>query len=670
MEGCTNPQCKARKCSSHKTSDCYWPGGGKEGQFPTNFGQRTRANITTSNSTTSSTPTPTTTATPGQTEHFVLLAQISSTPGQSGVVIDNPSDDDADPDFPHKALISKGFQNFEKGKIPTFLDSGASDTMFVLREAFAEYKSVDSRVGDSAKAKGGDFEIIGEGDVIQRYVVDGNERKITYTRALHTPTLNANLISVGALDKAGLITTFGNSKGVTTKPDGTVILAGMNVNGMYLLETLSGPSQIPLALSSLSQSTSLEQWHRRFTHCSPLTIKDMANNNMVDGLKLVGDTLDGKCEDCIMGRQTRRPFDGESEKTLAPLDLVSFDLWGPSRTQSASGKLYLMIVVDAGTSYKYGAYLANKSDTTTLLAFEVFRTNAEVATGKKLRCLRTDGAFETSAWKSYCQEKGITHEFTAPYSSSQNGLAERAIRTTIDDIRTLLRDSGLPHSYWAEAAAYSIYTRNLIPSCRIPGRIPKESFTGKRQDVSHLRVFGSKCWAKIPTVHGQQVTGGSKLDPRSAECRFLGYAIGTSNYKVQDTVTHRTFTSREVVFEEGRPHRTLTSVGEKTQTQIPIPLFDADALPPIPLDNVPTAPKTDPAPAINDPTPAINDHAPAINGLDNIIDQPPPVIPVEQRRSSRAPQPSNTGLQSLEYRQREVTGKIDGQEWATDQRRP
>ena len=61
---------------------------------------------------------------------------------------------------------------------------------------------------------------------------------------------------------------------------------------------------------------------------------------------------------------------------------------------------------------------------------------------------------------------GIIHKFTAPYSSAQNGLAERVIRTTMDDVRTLLNDSGLSHSFWAEAAAYSIDTRNLIPSRR------------------------------------------------------------------------------------------------------------------------------------------------------------------------------------------------------------
>src|SRR5277367_918074 len=91
-------------------------------------------------------------------------------------------------------------------------------------------------------------------------------------------------------------------------------------------------------------------------------------------------------------------------------------------------------------------------------------------------------------------------------------------------------DSNLSHSYWAEASAYSIDTRNLIPSRRHPGCIPTEAFSGKRQDISYLRVFGAKCWAKVPIAQGA-----SKLDPRSVECRLLGYdASGSGNYKVQD----------------------------------------------------------------------------------------------------------------------------------------
>ena len=260
------------------------------------------------------------------------------------------------------------------------MDSRASDTMFVSREAFADYTPIESRLGDSAKAENGGFEIIGEGTVTQKYRVDGKEKAVTYTRALHTPTLNANLISISALDNAGLTVTFGQGMGVARKPDGTVILAGKNVNGMYLLDSVDRNA---LAMTSQSKPSSLEQWHRRFAHCSPLTIQEMAKLNLVDGLHISGEGLTGKCENCILGRQTRRPFDGTTEKDLLPLDLLSFDLWGPSRVQSIGGKVFLMIIVDAGTAYKYGAYLPNKADATTMEAFNIFRGEAETMTGRK-----------------------------------------------------------------------------------------------------------------------------------------------------------------------------------------------------------------------------------------------------------------------------------------------
>ena len=95
-EGCTNPNCKAKKHSTHTTVNCYWPGGRKEGQFPPNFGQKSQANVATN------------TPTPNQPEHFMLLAQTPNTSGHSGILIDTPNN------HPTKALISKGFQNFQK----------------------------------------------------------------------------------------------------------------------------------------------------------------------------------------------------------------------------------------------------------------------------------------------------------------------------------------------------------------------------------------------------------------------------------------------------------------------------------------------------------------------------------------------------------------------------
>lgn len=128
----------------------------------------------------------------------------------------------------------------------------------------------------------------------------------------------------------------------------------------------------------------------------------MVNDELVDGLLITEMVINGRCEDCIVGHQTHWPFDGETVKDLEPLELFTFNLWGPSCVQSVGGKIYLMIMVDAGTSYKLGGYLPNKSDDSTIPTFDAFWTRAEATMGKKLHCLWCDRAYNSAAWEEYC----------------------------------------------------------------------------------------------------------------------------------------------------------------------------------------------------------------------------------------------------------------------------
>ncbi len=226
----------------------------------------------------------------------------------------------------------------------------------------------------------------------------------------------------------------------------------------------------------------------------------------------------------------------------------------------------------------------------------------------------------------------------------------------------MLHDSGLSHSYWAEAASCSVFTCNLIPSHCHPGRIPLETFTGQRQTVSHLRVFGAKCWAKVPTVNGAQVTGGSKLDPRGVECRFLGYTGGSGNYKVQDLISRRVLVSRDVIFEEGQPRRTSPNVGEN------LPLFDmttTDEGTKTFDDSEMTNQQTTDQQMTNQPNVVTN---PVLDDQrDHRVDIPAePIQQPEISHSSRIPQPSIAILQFKEYQQREETGRDKGEEWTTN----
>jgi hypothetical protein len=213
--------------------------------------------------------------------------------------------------------------------------------------------------------------------------------------------------------------------------DGTIVLAGRGEKGMYMVDALDGGNQDlpvnPIAMSSLSHPTSLEQWHHQLSHCSPTIIQEMASSGLVDGLNISDKTLRGKCDDCVLGRQTRRLFNDESDKVLDPLELVSFDLWRPSHMQSVGGKVYFMPIIDVGTSYKHGAYLSDASTIATIAAFDVFRAKGEALSGRKIQQLRTDRAYDSLAWEEYCHSHSILHEFSAPYLSAQNGLAEHAI---------------------------------------------------------------------------------------------------------------------------------------------------------------------------------------------------------------------------------------------------
>ncbi|GJU52786.1 ribonuclease H-like domain-containing protein [Tanacetum coccineum] len=61
----------------------------------------------------------------------------------------------------------------------------------------------------------------------------------------------------------------------------------------------------------------------------------------------------------------------------------------------------------------------------------------------------------------FCGEKGIKQEFSNARTPQQNGVAKRMNRTLIKAARTILADSHLPTTFWAEAVNTACYTFNM-----------------------------------------------------------------------------------------------------------------------------------------------------------------------------------------------------------------
>ncbi|GJS58275.1 ribonuclease H-like domain-containing protein [Tanacetum coccineum] len=57
----------------------------------------------------------------------------------------------------------------------------------------------------------------------------------------------------------------------------------------------------------------------------------------------------------------------------------------------------------------------------------------------------------------FCREKGIKREYSVARTPHQNGVAERRNRTLIEAARTMLADSKLPTTFWAEAISTTCY---------------------------------------------------------------------------------------------------------------------------------------------------------------------------------------------------------------------
>ena len=89
-----------------------------------------------------------------------------------------------------------------------------------------------------------------------------------------------------------------------------------------------------------------------------------------------------------------------------------------------------------------------------------------------------------------------------------------------------------------------IYIMNWAPTIAVHDQTPKESFTGRKPDYSHLRVFGCICYVDIPDERRK------KLDVKVDKCIFLGYATNSKGYKCYNPMTKAFYVSRDVTFDE------------------------------------------------------------------------------------------------------------------------
>ena len=149
--------------------------------------------------------------------------------------------------------------------VPTYADSAAKKKCFVNHSDFSTYHTLSQPDEGQSANKGGQFHIIRHGAVTKTIVSGLLRTTITFTHAVHTPDLIANLILISKLDEAKCWALFSGG-GVTFydihEGQKRMLMKGTGNNGMYLLQVEpQTPVTHVLAACSLKKPTNIEVWH-------------------------------------------------------------------------------------------------------------------------------------------------------------------------------------------------------------------------------------------------------------------------------------------------------------------------------------------------------------------------------------------------------------------------
>jgi hypothetical protein len=139
--------------------------------------------------------------------------------------------------------------------------------------------------------------------------------------------------------------------------------------------------------------------------------------------------------------------------------------------------------------------------------------------------------FDNSSSCTFFLTHGVLR-MSCPYTSPQNGKAERVIRTTNNTIRSLLFQANIPPTFWVEALHTATLLLNILPTKTLHFSTPHFALFKTVPSYEHLRVFGCTCYPNL------SATTSHKLDHRSAKCVFLGYSPHHKRYWCLDLLSN------------------------------------------------------------------------------------------------------------------------------------
>ncbi|KAJ9555801.1 hypothetical protein OSB04_010415 [Centaurea solstitialis] len=409
------------------------------------------------------------------------------------------------------------------------VDSGCSRHMTGIMSLLEDFKKFEGgHVAFGDNPNGG--KISGKGKV--------SKGKMTFDDVYFVEQLKYNLLSVSQVCDKKFGVFFTDTECLILAPgykidESKVMLRTPRKDNVYCLdiEDASSLSSLNCLFSKASVSES-SLWHRRMCHMNFKNMNLLVKNNLVRGLPAKEFSSDDHCVACLKGKQHKNSHKSKEVNTISsPLQLLHMDLFGPTNVMSIGKKSYCLVIVDDYSRFTWVYSLRTKDETSGLI--KPFVTRVENKTNLRVKVIRSDNGteFKNADLNSFCEEKGIERQYSAPRTPQQNGVAERRNRTLIEAARTMLADSKLPITFWAEAVNTACYVQNRVLIVKSKGKTPYELFEKKKPYIGFLQPFGCPCTTLDTKTHL------GKFESKSDDGFFVGYSSQSKALRVFNSST-------------------------------------------------------------------------------------------------------------------------------------
>ena len=158
------------------------------------------------------------------------------------------------------------------------------------------------------------------------------------------------------------------------------------------------------------------------------------------------------CDHCVTANATRLSHSADKYSPSYPGRLIHADIAGPFRCSTGEQSRWLLVLIDDHSRFKFVYFLKNKSEAPKKAAEFVAQFN-HAASSKSVTSVRmvgqhlhmnNAGEFLSREFKDFLDEELISQTTCPPHVHQLNGVAERVIRSIMEQTRAHLVSSALP----------------------------------------------------------------------------------------------------------------------------------------------------------------------------------------------------------------------------------